>query len=108
MEDYSTQWRHYRRLTWLGVAAFAVFLGALPLSIFVEHLGFSEGARNATFFSLAATGLLSLSVLVLLISFWRCPRCHSWYSRRSIFWISPGRTCVHCGLPLYANSRDVG
>lgn len=109
MDDYSSQWQRYRRLTRLGVVAFAVFLGALPLSIFLDHLGFSEGVWKATFLSVAIIGLLSLWVVLVLLTFWRCPRYHPWFSLRSVLgWPSLRRRCVHCGLALYAEDRKAG
>jgi hypothetical protein len=103
MDDYSSQWHHYRVLNRIGFAVFAIFLGVLPLSIIVDRMALlAPNTTKPLFIGLGVAALLSLGVVLSLITFWRCPRCHEWYARRSVVgWSSLKRQCVHCGLKLY-------
>jgi hypothetical protein len=104
MDDYSAQWRHYRRLNRLGFVAFAVAAAALPLSIVLDRLGYPRAVSDAAFPWLGVIGSLSLWVVFLLIGSWRCPRCYSRYSS-VIGWQMLKRRCMHCGLGLYEGDR---
>ena len=110
MADYSPQWHHYRVLNRAGLVAFVGFIGALPVSIFVDRFALLPPSDVKTLFIiLAATALVSLWVLLALIMYWRCPRCHEWFSRRRFAgWPSLRRHCVHCGLKLYADASHDG
>jgi hypothetical protein len=103
MADYSSQWHQYRVLNRLGFVAFAAFLSALPISIAAERWGLLAPVRaKSIFIRLGVVALVSLWVVMILIAFWRCPRCHDWYGRRRLVgWNSFKRECVHCGLRLY-------
>ena len=108
MDEYSLQWRRYRLLNRLGIVAFVVFIGALPLSAALDQSAALAPIAKVTFIAVGATGLFSLWLVLCLIAFWRCPRCHFWYSRRSIVgWHSLKRQCVHCHLKLYEGSTNV-
>jgi hypothetical protein len=103
MDDYSSQWHHYRVLNRIGLVVFAVFLSVLPLSIVLDRLALlAPTTTKSLFILLGISALLSLGVVLNLITFWHCPRCHKWYARRSVVgWPSLRRQCVHCGLKLY-------
>jgi hypothetical protein len=103
MDDYSAQWHHYRILTRVGFVAFAVFLGAIPLALGLGHvMSLTASVTKTLSIICGVVAVLAFWITLLLIGFWRCPRCHGWYSRRHIFsTLSLGRRCIHCGLGLY-------
>ena len=103
MNDYSAQWKRYRTFNRLGVGAFMMFLSALPLSIALDRLVRVGPTVSKAFFIVAALiGLVSLWIILLAITYWRCPRCNSWFSRHSVLgWHSLKHRCVHCGLGIY-------
>jgi hypothetical protein len=103
MDDYSSQWHHYRVLNRTGMIAFAAFLAVLPISIAAQHLGHLDWVSTKRLFTIfGVAALLSLWAVLLAIVLWRCPRCHERYSRRSLLSVhSLGRECVHCGLKMY-------
>ena len=110
MEDYSSQWHRYRVLNRLGFVAFAAFLCAVPGALVIAQLAHlpSDSAKTLSI-SFGVTALLLLWVVLNLITFWRCPRCHMWFSRRGVFgWPSLRRQCVHCGLRLYSGGSHDG
>ena len=108
MEDYSSQWHHYRVLHRIGLLAFAAFLCAIPVSLVIARVAhLPPDSAKALSISVGIAALLMLCVALNLIMFWRCPRCHLWFARRGIFaWPSLRRQCVHCGLRLYSGAGN--
>ena len=101
MEDYTHQWRVYRRL-WMG--SLLLLLGFVPAS----HIAFviSERALHSEKLGLAITIVWLLAWVFTWVSVcaWRCPRCRRryigrwWYGNVWFF-----RKCAYCGLPKKAN-----
>src|SRR5262249_12817534 len=106
MGPYGRQWMRYRRLNRVGILAFVLFLSVLPVIALLDRFAIVRGERlKVIFISSGLAALVLVAVFLQLISFFRCPRCGQYFSRRSKVLISPfislGRACVHCGLGLY-------
>jgi hypothetical protein len=101
MSQYDAQWHRFRRLTRCGIAALLTVLITAVGLLWVGR--YSWGLRVEPFlFTLAFGSMITLMVLGVVQSYFRCPRCtklfsvRGWTSRPSI-----RRRCVHCGLRLY-------
>ena len=98
---YALQWRKLRTTTRWGAAALVIALGAAVLGIWLDS---HAKARRFTLI-LGGAAILCWAVLLALLiyqSYFRCPRCGQFFSRR-MWWtpLWPARHCMHCGLKLY-------
>jgi DNA-directed RNA polymerase subunit RPC12/RpoP len=102
VSQYDAQWHRYRLLTRCGVAAALMVPGGFLAACWVDDQ-FSWGHRAfPVLIALAFVSMITLMVVALIRSYFRCPRCSKAFS-----WSKWGLTqslshrCVHCGLRLY-------
>jgi hypothetical protein len=101
MSAYAVQWRRFRLTTRLGVCLLIGAILSFVSGVLVADLGHLGALTNP----LLVLGLLcwvAVMVLATYQGFFRCPRCHKFFSRTG--WVSfpfIRRRCIHCDLHLY-------
>jgi peptidoglycan/LPS O-acetylase OafA/YrhL len=89
-------WRRYRRLAFLAVIGFAIFMAWIP----VQHHPFVQRNPWLTLFPLAAFAVGGTAWAGLC--FFRCPMCGSTFHMKPGTLFFSFSKCQHCGLPLWA------
>lgn len=107
--DYSAAWHDYRRRR---LVFWILFLGFVPgvWGIFWgigRPLSAMSGIKPDYFFyPIAGAWMLAFVIASIRLGLFACPRCRNWFF--STWWSRnpDAKTCVHCGLPKWANANS--
>ena len=99
LTSYRDAWVGYRRrsrIFWL------LFLGYVPVVLVVGYVSFWLFGTFTPAFVAAVLYMVAMAVAGNYGGAWRCPRCHRPFFAKWWFYNSFARSCVHCGLPKWA------
>jgi hypothetical protein len=101
MDSYSDAWRDFRWRRWLARAAFVGWLILLWLAF--DHFPTPGSWLTAVLL----TGLFVTAAAGFYVSWWPCPRCKEpFFLGKWLYFRHFASTCVHCGLPIWAETGD--
>jgi hypothetical protein len=106
MVDYSANWRKYKRLkTYYFIGSWAVLVAFVGFLHYKFNLVYTDNYITPLGFILSAAYVTAIVITGYPVYWFRCPRCGKFFSAKR--WSNRGlnaKSCVHCGLPRYANS----
>lgn len=107
MTDYSAKWRGFKRVRaayWLvsfvGLVVLAGLMTINPKMIYASDNFTSLGII------LVLTWIVAQAITGYQVYWFRCPRCHKFFSKISFNEGLIAPNCAHCGLPRYADSDN--
>jgi hypothetical protein len=99
--DYSSQWEPYRRTRRMGLF---LFLGYVPGVVIIGYPLSKLFGSQIPFEVVAICWFTTLGVFAIWHRTFRCPRCHNRFFIKTFYRNDFARKCLHCGLPLWADS----
>jgi predicted RNA-binding Zn-ribbon protein involved in translation (DUF1610 family) len=105
--DYGVAWHDLRKRRIIFGIVFLTYLPGVLAIMFtvVPVLSWLTGAKPDYFFyAIAACWMAAFAVAGFRVSHFPCPRCGNAFFAKWWFNNPLARKCVHCGLPIGANS----
>jgi hypothetical protein len=115
MNDYSGNWRRYRKVNILGVLlGLSGLIVMAGLIYFNNNLFFDKNGSPVLGVVLIVIWGAAMATIAIRAHWWRCPRCGKRFGILGMrkaqgpwSWGIYSRKCVHCGLPRYANTDSM-
>jgi predicted RNA-binding Zn-ribbon protein involved in translation (DUF1610 family) len=95
------RWNEYRRRRgWFYAALVACPLTILALGMIVPGLVASDAPVTVLIFA----GMTAIGITSARMAYFRCPRCGKLFFRKGWMRNSFAQSCMHCGLPKWAEA----